>query len=80
MKRPLFFWGSPVMMDAMNIRAIAISLCLLTAACEPADNAPTHEGVTVGEAKALDEAAAALDSRDAPLVDAKGAPVTEKAQ
>mgnify|MGYP003627593299 CR=1 FL=1 len=35
-------------------------------ACGPAQNDPGPGGVTVGEAKALDEAAEMLDERNAP--------------
>ncbi len=35
-------------------------------ACGPAQNDPGPGGVTVGEAKALDEAAKMLDERNAP--------------
>ncbi len=44
-------------------------LCLsipFLAACGPAQNDPGPGGVTVGEAKALDEAAEMLDERYAP--------------
>ncbi|WP_136162621.1 hypothetical protein [Sphingomonas flavalba] len=43
--------------------AILAPLCL--AACGQQDNAPGPGGVTVGEARALDEAAAALDEQTA---------------
>lgn len=36
------------------------------AACGPAENDPGPGGVTVGEAKALDEAAEMLDERNTP--------------
>lgn len=39
---------------------------LALAACGPADNEPGPGGVTVGEAKALDEAAAMIDARRLP--------------
>lgn len=39
---------------------------LSLAACGPAQNDPGPGGVTVGEAKALDEAAEMLDERNAP--------------
>lgn len=44
------------------------SVMILTglAACGPAQNDPGPGGVTVGEAKALDEAAKMLDERNAP--------------
>ena len=40
-------------------------LILLLAGCGPAVNDPGPGGVTVGEAKALDEAAEILDARNA---------------
>jgi len=43
-----------------------ILACLLAAACGPAQNDPGPGGVTVGEARALDEAAEMLDERNAP--------------
>jgi hypothetical protein len=42
-----------------------MSLTLLVA-CGPAQNDPGPGGVTVGEAKALDEAAKMLDERNRP--------------
>ncbi len=41
-------------------------MVLLLAGCGKADNAPGPGGVTVGEARALDEAAAMLDKRRPP--------------
>ena len=41
-------------------------LFLLLAACGPGANEPGPGGVTVGEAKALDDAAATLDARRSP--------------
>ncbi len=45
-----------------------VSIMILTglAACGPAQNDPGPGGVTVGEAKALDEAAKMLDERNTP--------------
>jgi hypothetical protein len=40
--------------------------CLLLAACGPGENDPGPGGVTVGEAKALDDAAAMLDAQRSP--------------
>lgn len=46
-------------------KQIAVYLGLLSlAACGPAQNDPGPGGVTVGEAKALDEAAEMLDERN----------------
>ncbi|ABC64496.1 hypothetical protein ELI_12020 [Erythrobacter litoralis HTCC2594] len=45
---------------------IALSLACLLAACGPGENDPGPGGVTVGEAQALDEAAAMLEARKLP--------------
>lgn len=45
---------------------IALALVLLVAACGKPDNAPGPGGVTVGEARALDEAAAKVEARRLP--------------
>lgn len=57
--------------------AFALPLLLL-AGCEPADNEPGPGGVTVGEAKALDEAAEMLEQRRLPP-EALGRPAPESA-
>ena len=44
----------------------AAALCLLVAACGEADSDPGPGGVTVGEARALDEAAEMLDQQRLP--------------
>ena len=44
----------------------ALSLALLLAACGAGDNDPGPGGVTVGEARALDEAAEMLDAQRLP--------------
>lgn len=44
---------------------VLVPLALL-AACGPSENDPGPGGVTVGEAKALDEAAEMLERRDRP--------------
>lgn len=47
-------------------------------ACGPAENDPGPGGVTVGEAKALDEAAEMLDERNAVLSESEDSgPVSE---
>jgi hypothetical protein len=43
---------------------LAAAFLLLLAACSRTDNEPGPGGVTVGEAKALDDAAAMLEERD----------------
>ena len=56
------------MASAMNHRALPLAaLCLLLAACGPGENDPGPGGVTVGEAMALDDAAAMLDARRSPV-------------
>lgn len=47
-------------------RLILFVLLLSLAACGPADNEPGPGGVTVGEAKALDDAAEMLEQRRLP--------------
>lgn len=44
----------------------ALALMPALAACGPSDNDPGPGGVTVGEARALDEAAAMIDERRTP--------------
>lgn len=53
------------MVPAMTRPATTL-LALLLAACGPAGNDPGPGGVTVDEARALDEAAAMLDERRLP--------------
>ena len=45
---------------------IPLLLSLLVAGCGPGENEPGPGGVTVGEAKALDDAAAMLDAHRSP--------------
>lgn len=47
-----------------NLWPAVLILPLLAAACSRTDNEPGPGGVTVNEAKALDDAAAMLESRD----------------
>ena len=44
----------------------ALALALLAAGCSRTENEPGPGGVTVSEAKALDDAAEMLESRDNP--------------
>ena len=46
--------------------AIVLASALLLAACGPSDTDPGPGGVTVGEARALDEAAEMLEQRRLP--------------
>lgn len=47
-----------------RLTTAAIALLLLAAGCSRTDNEPGPGGVTVSEAKALDDAAEMLESRD----------------
>lgn len=48
------------------LKRLAVSVCALAAvSCGAAENDPGPGGVTVGEARALDEAAEMLDERNA---------------
>lgn len=58
------FFGSLVKTRAVSVLALA-ALSFGLASCGPADNDPGPGGVTVGEARALDEAAEMLDERQA---------------
>jgi len=57
-------------MRTLSILAVAF----LLAACDKPDNAPGPGGVTVGEAKALDEAAEMIEARRLPPEALQGAP------
>ena len=50
----------------MTARAACLLLALALAACGKSDTDPGPGGVTMGEARALDEAAAMLDERRPP--------------
>jgi hypothetical protein len=50
----------------MKRHAIALALTATLIACGPGENDPGPGGVTAGEAKALDEAAAMLDEQRSP--------------
>jgi hypothetical protein len=52
------------------LAALSLSLC----GCGPGENAPAPGGVTVGEARALDDAAAMLDQQRSPIDSASAAP------
>ncbi len=63
--RLLFRPGARAMMDSMR-SSLALTAILLLAACGQADNEPGPGGVTVGEARALDEAAEMIEQRRMP--------------
>jgi hypothetical protein len=48
------------------VRALTLGAALLAAGCGPNDTDPGPGGVTVGEARALDEAAEMLDEQRLP--------------
>ena len=64
--RPLSFQGHGWYGAAMRAVPILIALLCLTA-CGKQDNAPGPGGVSVGEAKALDEAAEMLEGQRLPV-------------
>lgn len=51
----------------MRERLLLPLLCAALSACGPGENEPGPGGVTVGEARALDEAAAMLDAQRSPI-------------
>jgi hypothetical protein len=57
---------SAVGYDRAMKRTILITMALLLAACGESDTDPGPGGVTVGEAKALDEAAEMIEARQLP--------------
>lgn len=63
--RPLFLCPPSAMVAGMK-RSILAGLLAGLAACSPAGNDPGPGGVTVDEAKALDEAAEMLEQRRLP--------------
>jgi len=50
------------------MRLLVLIPLLALAACKPADNEPGPGGVTVGEARALDEAAEMIEGQTPPAV------------
>ena len=48
----------------LRMTSAALAMLILTAGCSRTDNEPGPGGVTVSEAKALDDAAEMLESRD----------------
>ncbi len=48
----------------LRMAGAALAMLVLTAGCSRTDNEPGPGGVTVSEAKALDDAAEMLESRD----------------
>ena len=66
--------GGPVRMALA-----ALAPLVLLAACQKADNEPGPGGVSVGEAKALDRAAAMIEDQPPPAAD-PGPAATETAK
>ena len=54
---------------------LSLFVVLAVAACGPGENEPAPGGVTVGEARALDDAAAMLDEQRSPVDAATAVPV-----
>ena len=63
-----------------NFVPAAALLGLLLAGCSRTDNEPGPGGVTVSEAKALDDAAEMLESRDSAPAAADQAPESDAAE
>lgn len=55
--------GAHAMID-LRMTSAAFAMLILTTGCSRTDNEPGPGGVTVSEAKALDDAAEMLESRD----------------
>ncbi len=67
-------------MTDLRTTGAALAILILTTACSRTDNEPGPGGVTVSEARALDDAAEMLESRDsAPAADASMSKSTDKA-
>lgn len=54
------------MMAGLRMASTALAILTLTTGCSRTDNEPGPGGVTVSEAKALDDAAEMLESRESP--------------
>lgn len=54
------------MMANVRMTSAALAILILVAGCSRTDNEPGPGGVTVSEAKALDDAAEMLESRESP--------------
>lgn len=59
-------WMRPRPYDATMKRATALVALALLTSCGPGENDPGPGGVTVGEARALDEAAEMIEQRRLP--------------
>jgi len=68
-----FFMGAHAMID-LRMTSAALAMLILTTGCSRTDNEPGPGGVTVSEAKALDDAAEMLESRDSTPVAAADKP------
>lgn len=63
----MLLWPAPGRFLAGGAQALPVLLAAaLLASCEPGDAQPGPGGVTVGEARALDEAAEMLDAQRLP--------------
>lgn len=74
-----FFAGDRTMFSPKSAAGLAAAaILLLVAGCSRTDNEPGPGGVTVSEAKALDDAAAMLESRDSAAAPADQAAIDRK--
>ena len=67
------------MMANVRMTSAALAILILVAGCSRTDNEPGPGGVTVSEAKALDDAAEMLESRDGTPPKPDPASATDKA-
>lgn len=63
----------------MRIAAVCIALLFLAACGGPDDDDPGPGGVTIGEARALDEAAAMIETRQMPQAAVPATPASASA-
>ena len=64
----------------LRMAGAALAILALTAGCSRTDNEPGPGGVTVSEAKALDDAAEMLESRDSTPPAEPGKPADDAAK
>lgn len=67
-------------MADLRMASASLALLILATACSRTDNEPGPGGVTVSEAKALDDAAEMLESRDSPPEADAGKPADDAAE
>jgi hypothetical protein len=79
-RRPFFvplFRPARERVMSSTMRGLALLFLLPLTGCGAGDNDPGPGGVTVGEARALDEAAAMIEERRSPVEDVSPQPAME---